>query len=131
MPRQIHAVVENAQHVDLTVLACPEDQKMPSTLSVSRHMQDTDSRQDVIAFPGAHRIRPGEQGLDREGQDLGVDLGLQGAEVIFGPRQDCFHIKFGLMRQANSPCRHHCEDRTRLPMAEMCARNDGASLKLA
>lgn len=131
MPRQIHAVVEHPQHFDVATLPSPVDQEVPPALSVSRHVQDTNSRQDVIALPGAHRIRPGEQGLQGQCQNLRVDLCLQGPASIFGPRHDGFHIAFGLMRQANSPCRHRCEDRTRLPMAEMCARNDAVSLKLA
>ena len=60
MPRQIHAVVQDAQHLDHAVLLMgAKDQQMPPLAALPSHMEAGNIRSQLWPCPTTHDTRAG------------------------------------------------------------------------
>jgi hypothetical protein len=59
MALQIHAIVQDAQDLNLAIDARTINEEMPSTASLPRNVQDAQSWKDIVASPRSSRLGTG------------------------------------------------------------------------
>jgi hypothetical protein len=56
MPSQVHAVVKQAQDINVLIFGLSEDQKVTPTSALASHMQGADAGPDVVARFGTQLL---------------------------------------------------------------------------
>ena len=100
---QVHAVMQDAKHVDLPacVVGTKHD-KMPTSESLSRHMQGVNIVGQVCAQMATDDVGSATQIEERRTQGSCVDSGLFPAKMPLSPTQDADVI--GIHRRAFTNC---------------------------
>ena len=82
MPGQVHAVVQQPQHIDVLIFDLTKHHKVMPTSALARHVQGADARPDVISRFDTQPLWPIMQCLDGQSQRLSVNLSLALTKVL-------------------------------------------------
>jgi len=130
--RQVHAVMQDAQDVDLVLsLVGPENNQMPSGASLSGHMQGVNSFVHVKAWFAADDRRATTKVTQRCAQGLGVNPGLVLAKLLQCPAQYADVISIGMGTFSDQPgFVVHASPKTSAVMASKSAASASSDSKV-
>ena len=103
MPADIHAVMQDAQHVDLVVDNRPVQEQMPSRPAATRDVQDPEVRMCFPDRPSARHVGPRLE-CGRSSQDgCSISHGLSVTEIFGGPIDNLRKVAQRRLRKGDAP----------------------------
>ena len=101
--REIHCVMQDANHLNGGTSGGAVENKVPTTAAFPGNMQRTKPRLDLVADHTTWNIGTVVQGGQRRNERATIDACLPSPEVLCGPIEDSQKIVLGRFRQSDAP----------------------------